>query len=100
MIEGLKEIEEDRQRMLQRRGRPALVIMAQDIRNMFGWSWTTSLKTVCCSARTLQRCILQELDGIKFDDMSESESDSDDIVSNFVLLFPYAGQETLEAWAF
>ena len=46
MIEGLKEIEEDRQRMLQRRGRPALAIMAQDIRNMLGWGWTTSLKTV------------------------------------------------------
>ena len=49
-----------------------------------------------CSARTIQRCILQKLDGINFDDMSESESDSDDNVSSFVLLFLYGGQETLD----
>ena len=97
MIEGLKAIEEDKQRMLRRRGRPALSITVQEITNLLELDFTQVeiAKLYGCSARTIRRRILQfELDGLRFDDMTDC--DLDYIVSNFVMSFPFAGQKTLE----
>lgn len=95
MIEELRAIEEDKQRMLRRRGRPAVSITTQEITNLLELRFTQG-EIAKLYGRTIQRRILQfELESLlSFDDMNDS--DLDDVVGNFVALFPSAGQKTLE----
>ena len=80
MIEQLKEIEEDRKRMLRRRGRPSIAITAQEIINLLELPFTqVEMATIYgCSARTIRRRILQFglEDIVNFDDISDNDLDN------------------------
>ena len=98
MIEQLKAIEEDKQKMIRRRGRPSIPITAQEITNLLELQFTQVeiAKLYGCSPRTIRRRILQfELEDLtSFDDIHDNELDY--VVGDFVASFPSAGQKSLE----
>ena len=98
MIEELKGIEEGREVVLRRRGRPSVPILEAELVTLLELHFSQSdiAKLFGCSARTIRRRIDHFGLGnvIAYDNISDA--DLDGIVSNFVLSFPTAGQKTLE----
>ena len=98
MIEELKGMEEEKEILMRRRGRPSLPILSEELRNLLElqFSQVDISKLYGCSTRTIRRRIIQYgLESvIQYDDISDSDLDS--IVIQFVLTFPSAGQKTLE----
>ena len=98
MIKELKGIEEDREVVLRRRGRPSIPILEAELVTLLELHFSQSdiAKLFGCSARTIRRQIDHFGLGnvIAYDNISDA--DLDGIVSNFVLSFPTAGQKTLE----
>ena len=98
MIQQLNCIEEQKERNLRSRGRPAIVITVSELRNLLELQFTQAEigRLFCCSPRTVRRRMLQY--GLEALTHLTDFSDRllDDMVAHFVASFPTAGQKTVE----
>lgn len=97
MIEHLRTIEEENERMLRCKGRPALVISVSELCNLLELQFTQVeiSKLFGCSPRTIRRRILQYGLEERLDYDNISDQILDDNVAYFVAHFPSAGEKTM-----
>lgn len=98
MITLLRGIEEEKQKVLRRRGRPLVSISEQELTEFLQLQFTQTeiAKMYGCSCRTIRRRIVQFglVELIRYDDIADRDLDM--VVSEFVYSFPSAGQKTIE----
>ena len=101
LVVELNAVEDEAQRQVRRcRGRPEIVITEPELRNLLELQFTQVeiSRLYGCSPRTVRRRILsyglQEV--IEFSDINDH--DLDGLVSQFVVTFPNAGQNTLAGY--
>ena len=98
MIMILRGVEEEKQKLTRRRGRPMISISEQELIELLQLQFTQTeiAKMYGCSHRTVRRRIaqfgLEEF--IRYDDIDDRGLDT--TVSEFVVSFPCAGQKTIE----
>jgi len=101
VVEGLREMEDQMYRALHRsRGRPKVQITEYELQNLLELQFTQVeiASLYGCSARTVRRRILsyhlQEM--VEFSEINDQ--DLDELVAEFVNIFPCAGQKTLAGY--